>query len=87
LEVETDLPAQVEVTVGRSAAGLVVHLLNHTGLRRQSYGDPVTIAAGHRLTVRNRGAARAVVADRELSTEDGAIVLPELGLFEVLVLS
>lgn len=92
LEVETDLPAQVEVTVGRSEAGLVVHLLNQTGLRHQSFGDPVTIPAGYRLTVRGGGPeVRAVVAgtapDREVTADGITITLPEIGLFEVLVLS
>ena len=40
LEIETDLPAQVEVVVGRSEAGLVIHLRNLTGLRGQSFRVP-----------------------------------------------
>ena len=92
LDIETDLPAQVEVIVGRSAAGYVIHLRNLTGLRHQSFGDPVTLPAGHRLTVRGTGAqrARALVATADLSAQqagDGlTVVLPEIGLFEALVL-
>jgi hypothetical protein len=92
LEITTDLPAQVEVVVGRSEAGYVVHLRNLTGLRHQSFGDPIPIAAGHRIAVRGVAAPsviRALVADDELTTEevDGgvAVVLPVIGLFEVLV--
>jgi putative glycosyl hydrolase-like family 6 (GHL6) protein/glycosyl hydrolase family 42 (putative beta-galactosidase) len=100
LEVETDLPAQVEVVVGRSEAGLVIHLRNLTGLRRQSFGAPVPIPAGHRLTVghdRSGGGAtvRAVVAGTTPDTAPDVaraagrttVTLPEIGLFEVLVLA
>ncbi|QSE89808.1 beta-galactosidase trimerization domain-containing protein [Rhodococcus pseudokoreensis] len=95
LEVETDLPAQVEVVVGRSATGMVIHLRNLTGLRHQSFGDPVTIKAGHRLTLRNGEiqSVRALVAGADLhpeSSSEGAAVtvaLPEIGLFEVLTLT
>ncbi|MCI2419572.1 beta-galactosidase trimerization domain-containing protein [Saccharopolyspora sp. K220] len=93
LEIDTDLPAQVEVVVGRSDAGLVIHLRNLTGLRHQSFGDPVTISAGHQITLRGNdiSAARTLVAGAEPSSESGdgriTIELPEIGLFEVLVLS
>lgn len=104
LEVQTDLPAQVEVVVGRSEAGLVIHLMNLTGQRRQSFGDHVPIPAGHRLTVRNDSVGdvagdgagdavtvRAVVAgvtpDSAPVTGGTTVILPAIGLFEVLVLA
>ncbi|QUH01838.1 beta-galactosidase trimerization domain-containing protein [Saccharopolyspora erythraea] len=92
LEIETDLPGQVEVVVGRSEVGQVIHLRNLTGQRHQSFGSPVTVPAGHRITVRGTGTerVRALVADHEPAIEpaDGGltVVLPAIGLFEVLVL-
>lgn len=92
-DVETDLPSQVEIILGRSDQGLVVHLRNLTGHRGQSFGDPVTIAAGHRLTLRRgvEGPVRALVADLCPAVEQSedvngqiTVTLPEIGLFEVL---
>ena len=68
--------------------------MNLTGLRRQSFGDPVPIRAGHRLTVRGDLAGTTVRAVVAGSTPDSAtvaagttVILPEIGLFEVLVLA
>ncbi|MEQ3553227.1 alpha-amylase family protein [Pseudonocardia nematodicida] len=91
-DVDTDLPAQVEVVLGRSGAGLVVHLRNLTGHRGQSFGDPVRIGAGHRLTLRVPGisSVRSLVDSGPLETTldgDGhtTVALPALDVFEVLV--
>lgn len=96
VDIETDLPSQVEVVLGRSDQGLVIHLRNLTGQRGQSFGDPVTIGAGHRLTldVGATGEVRALVAGLSLVAERSTtnrgqltITLPEIGLFEVLVVA
>ncbi|MEV0894432.1 alpha-amylase family protein [Promicromonospora sp. NPDC050262] len=54
LPVTVEAPEQVEVVVGRSAAGLVVHLLNHSGQRGNGYGPAVPV---HHVTVRAAGLA------------------------------
>ncbi|WP_432504481.1 alpha-amylase family protein [Kineococcus arenarius] len=92
VEIVTNLPEQVEVVVGSSRSGCVVHLRNLTGTTRQSFHAPLpimdrTIAytrwlPGQRL--------RALVTDTELVAEPASgagaqVHLPDLGLFEVLV--
>ncbi|MCW4459802.1 alpha-amylase family protein [Microbacterium sp. MPKO10] len=41
--IEVDGPEYLEVVLGRSAAGLVIHLINHSGQRRNSYGPAAPI--------------------------------------------
>jgi hypothetical protein len=91
---DTDLPEQVEVVLGRSGAGLVVHLVNFTGAGPQRFGPPVTVH-GTRLwipwidqAVARVRALRAGV-DLPVTERDGrpSVDLPPLGLFEVLVLA
>ena len=53
-----EAPEQVEVILGRSSAGLVVHLLNHSGQRRNGFG-PVVPIHGIRIRVPRAGAGRA----------------------------
>ncbi|OZM82099.1 alpha-amylase family protein [Pseudonocardia sp. MH-G8] len=91
--VETDLPDQVEVVLGRSRAGLVAHLVNLTGAGPQRFGPPVTVH-GARMWVSwaDPGArVRAVRAgvDLPVTVRDGrpGVDLPPLELFEVLVLT
>jgi hypothetical protein len=90
--VETDLPEQVEVVLGRSRAGLVVHVVNLTGAGPQRFGSPVTVH-GARLWVPWAGPVARVRAlrasiDLAVTERDGrpGIDLPPLGLFEVLVI-
>ncbi|MEU6647333.1 alpha-amylase family protein [Saccharomonospora sp. NPDC046836] len=93
LDLNTDLPTQVEVVVGRSSRGTIVHLRNLSGLRHQTFGDPIPIAGGHTLTL--RGAAGATVqtlvstAEPTVETDgrDLRVQLPHIDLFEVLVIS
>lgn len=54
LPVVLDGPEQLEVVVGRSAAGLVVHLLNHSGQRGNGYGPAVPM---HDVVLRLAGLA------------------------------
>jgi hypothetical protein len=90
--VDTDLPDQVEVVVGRSRAGLVVHLVNLTGAGPQRFGPPVTVH-GARLWIpwadpAARVRALAASIDLAVTERDGrpGVDLPPLGLFEVLVI-
>ncbi|WP_028648159.1 alpha-amylase family protein [Nocardiopsis sp. CNT312] len=85
VRVETDLPEQVEVVLGTSAAGGVVHLVNHSGDVPQGFRAPLPVE-GRRLRVpwwteQPDWALRAATA---LDGESGA-ALPRIGLFEVLV--
>jgi hypothetical protein len=43
LPITVDAPEQLEVVVGRSAAGLVIHLLNHSGQRGNGFGPVVPL--------------------------------------------
>ncbi|GAB2468174.1 family 10 glycosylhydrolase [Promicromonospora xylanilytica] len=47
-------PEQLELVVGRSSAGLVVHLLNHSGQRGNGYGPVVPV---HHVVLRAAGLA------------------------------
>ncbi|MGW7685517.1 alpha-amylase family protein [Kribbella sp. NPDC054772] len=83
--IETDLPEQVEVVVGRSAAGYVVHLLNRSGDTDQRFAPPVPIGPGRLRVPDGVQEVEALNAGERLPVEDGWVQVPELGLFEVLV--
>ncbi|MEO3870437.1 alpha-amylase family protein [Nonomuraea sp. B12E4] len=84
LAVETDLPEQVEVVLGRSAQGGVIHLLNRSGDADQRFRRPLGIPES-RLTVPWPGEVRALRAGRVLPRDDrGQVLLPPIGLYEVL---
>ncbi|MFL1378749.1 MULTISPECIES: hypothetical protein [unclassified Nocardiopsis] len=90
VQVDTDLPEQVEVVLGASAAGRVVHLINHSGAVPQGFRAPVPVQ-GHRLRVPwwpqdDGGPVTALRAGTACSAgEDGDLVLPRIDRFEVLV--
>lgn len=94
LEVETDLPEQVEVIVGRSELGQVVHLRNLSGATVQKFLAPLPVSGRH-LTIRNAepgSQVRSLVSGQTLTADPApaggiTVALPELGLFEVLVIS
>lgn len=84
------LPGQVELIVGRTPRGFLVHLINLTGVQANSVGPFVPIAGG-RLRVRVDGpvTAEALTRDLTLSVTNDAdgyaeIALPELQLFEAI---
>ncbi|MFD7022296.1 beta-galactosidase trimerization domain-containing protein [Promicromonospora sukumoe] len=54
LPVTVEAPEQIEVVVGHSAAGLVVHLLNHSGQRGNGYGPALPV---HDVVLRAAGLA------------------------------
>ncbi|WP_105567841.1 alpha-amylase family protein [Microbacterium halophytorum] len=92
--VEFDAHEAVELVANRSGDDLIVHLINHSGLRRRSYGPHVPIDGAH---LRLRGRAHDDVAVRALRAgirldarkegDDLVIPLPRLGLFEVVTVS
>ncbi|TDW84512.1 putative glycosyl hydrolase-like family 6 (GHL6) protein [Kribbella pratensis] len=83
--VETDLPEQVEIVVGRSAAGFVVHLLNRSGDTDQRFAPPVRIGPAWSRVPAGVREVRALVAQEDLPVSDGWVQVPEIGLFDVLV--
>lgn len=93
VQIETDLPEQVEVILSASYAGTVIHLRNVSGCATAKFAQPLTIPRSRLAVrgVRTPGRVRALVAERELAFEsgpDGAlnIELPEIGLFEAIVI-
>ncbi|CAM3598781.1 alpha-amylase family protein [Occultella aeris] len=84
-------PEQLEHTVHRAADGrIVVHLINHSGLRRRSYGPPIPIT-GVRITP-PRGlhiaAATALVAGQDVPvTPAGELLLPAIETFDVITIT
>jgi hypothetical protein len=84
-QVDTELPEQVEIVVGRSAAGSVIHLLNRSGDADQRFAKPLTIGAGSLAMPAGVREVDALRAGRTLRVENGQVVVPPIGLFEVLV--
>lgn len=84
------LPEQVEVVVGRSAAGEVIHLLNRSGDADQRFRAPIPIAPATLAVPAGTTMVRALRAGTSQPVEtDGDtpfVTLPEIGLFEVLVM-
>lgn len=84
-----ELPEQVEVVRGRSQAGRVIHLLNRSGDADQRFRATLPIAPASFAVDPGAVRVRALRAGRELPIErDGEqayVLLPEIGLFEVLV--
>ncbi|NBE98024.1 hypothetical protein FE391_19310 [Nonomuraea sp. KC401] len=88
LAVETDLPEQVEIVPARSAAGHVIHLLNRSGDADRRFRRPVPIGPSWlTLPWPEERRVRALRAGRDLKISEGRVRLPELGLYEVLVIS
>ncbi|WP_323960567.1 beta-galactosidase trimerization domain-containing protein [Arthrobacter sp. JZ12] len=91
VQVTVEAPEQLEVVLGHSDAGLVIHLLNHSGQRRNGFGPAVPFTG---VTVRVPGAAgqrvHSLVSPEGMSTtivgNDLVLTLDEVGDFEVLVL-
>ncbi|NED99904.1 hypothetical protein G1H10_06955 [Phytoactinopolyspora halotolerans] len=101
-DAQADLPEHVEMVVHRSAGRLVVHLINLSGVRRNTVGPPIPVDGGRlRVKATEPGAtAHALVADRPCTVNpvdlaDGGsgagdelvVDIPAFGLFEVIVLS
>jgi hypothetical protein len=82
---ETDLPEQVEIVVGRSAAGFVVHLLNRSGDSDQRFAPPVPVGPGRLRVPDGVREVEALNAGEHLPVEDGWVQVPEIELFEALV--
>ncbi|MET0303730.1 MAG: hypothetical protein ABW040_06745 [Microbacteriaceae bacterium] len=94
--VAVDIAEQAEVTLNRVGSRLAVHVVNLSGLRRRGFGPPVPLH-GARIRVRgDRGVtagtvtarARAAGVDLRAEEVDGELVLelPEIGLYEVVVI-
>lgn len=88
--VTADLPDQVEIVLGRSEAGLVIHLINQSGMRTRSFGPHLPISGGVLRVEGHGGPAHLLKSGTKIKgrIESAGVVfeLPELGLYEVLVL-
>ncbi|OCF35855.1 hypothetical protein I316_02348 [Kwoniella heveanensis BCC8398] len=85
-----DIAEQVEITVNRNGKDLIVHLDNQSGARPTNFGPYLPIAGG-KITINGAQSsssitAHALYADQEVQVKSGEIVLPVLGLFEVVVI-
>ena len=85
---EFDLAPQVEVTVNVNRQGqTVVHLINLSGIRYQNFGQHVKLPGGK---IKVRGGedvtARSLRGDVLLEVYDGAITVPGIDLFDVIVI-
>ncbi|MEC3853150.1 alpha-amylase family protein [Paenarthrobacter ureafaciens] len=85
-----ELPGAVEIVVGRNGHDTVLHLLNFSGLQRNTIGSPITIR-GAKVTVSTHVQhAVSLTSGKPLTVEfDGTrstIELPPLGLFDVIVM-
>jgi hypothetical protein len=82
-----DIAEQVEVTMHQVGDKIIIHLLNMSGARRQSFGAHLPILDGLIKVPQGLNVtAQALKADMELSVKDGQISLPTLDLYEVVVL-
>ena len=81
----TDLPEQVEIVLGRSAAGTVVHLLNRSGDTDQRFAPPVPVGPARLRLPDGVREVEALRSGERLPVTDGWVQLPEIGMFEVLV--
>lgn len=83
------LPDAVEVVMGKSAAGQVIHLINRSGDADQRFRQPVTIRGAVLGLDPASTRVRALRSGQDLAIErqDGRadVALPDLDLFEVLV--
>ncbi|ADB33648.1 conserved hypothetical protein [Kribbella flavida DSM 17836] len=84
-QVTTGLPEQVEIVVGRSAAGQVIHLLNRSGDADQRFAEPVPIVPSWLALPEPAEHVEALRAGVRRPVVDGRVELPQIGLFEVLV--
>jgi hypothetical protein len=77
--------------VGRNAHDSVVHLLNFSGLQRNTVGAPITIPDSRLIVAGEIDRAASLTTGETLAVTfdgtDSAIQLQPLGLFEVIVLS
>jgi hypothetical protein len=83
------LPEVVEIVVGRSAAGQVIHLINRSGDADQRFRQPVAIRGAMVGVDPAATRVRALWAGQDLPIErrngQAGVALPDLELFEVLL--
>lgn len=92
--ITAELHENIELITGANEQGTVIHLINHSGVRRRTYGPHLPYSGG---LLRLHGAATteptitALVSGTSLTTrtdgEDVVVDLPTIGLFEVLQLT
>ncbi|KAH7255124.1 glycosyl hydrolase 6-domain-containing protein [Fusarium redolens] len=82
------LAEQVEITMHRSGDRIVLHLVNMSGARKLNFGAHIPITQGSiQITGDSHNvSAEALRRGQKLEINDGTITLPELDLFEVVVI-
>lgn len=88
LPVTLDGPEQLELVVGRSAAGLVLHLLNHSGQRGNGYGPVVPVRDVVLRLAGQAGRAARALAGTATVLDDGddlVVRIAEVTELEVVV--
>jgi hypothetical protein len=88
--VRADAPADVDLTLATAAGRTVVHVLNLTGARRRGFEAPFPLrdVVVHLFGLPAGTPVTAVISGITVTangSDDTAVRLPELGLFEVLV--
>lgn len=87
-EVRTNAPASVEASLARGEKGLLLHLLNATGLQSKPQTEVIPLYDITLSVKTEQNRARSLVADKELECErDGqrlTFSLPKLNVYEVI---
>ncbi|WP_432938257.1 alpha-amylase family protein [Kribbella sp. CA-253562] len=85
-QIATGLPEQVEIVLGRSAAGRVIHLLNRSGDADQRFAEPLPIGpCWLELPDPEVAEVQALRAGVRLPVVDGRVEVPVIERFETLV--
>lgn len=89
--ITADLPEPVEMIVGRTSAGTMIHLLNQSGARRKSFGPHIPVT-GCRIKIRHGAGSPTLLKSKSGAkiSQDGEFLiidLPPLELFEVVHLA
>ncbi|KAJ9145502.1 hypothetical protein NKR23_g5271 [Pleurostoma richardsiae] len=87
-QLSCSIAEQVEMTVNTNGSQTVVHLINMSGARKQNFGSHLPVSGGTiRVLDSSNITARTLLRDKPLEVRHGEISLPELDLFEVVVIT
>jgi hypothetical protein len=75
---------QVDATLNANGSQIIIHLINLSGARKQNFGSHIPISGG-KIKVPAGSKVQLLVRDQELEVHNGEVALPELDLYEVVV--
>ena len=75
---------QVDATLNANGSQIIIHLINLSGARKQIFGSHIPISGG-KIKVPAGSKVQLLVRDQELEVHNGEVALPELDLYEVVV--